>query len=298
MDAQQDRKAAITGHPFAAIAMLLVAMLSVQGGASLAKGLFPLLGPTNTAVLRILFSSLFMAVVLQPWKIRLNRDNWQALLLYGVALGMMNLSFYQALARIPLGIAVAIEFVGPLGVAIATSRRMVDLLWALLALAGLALLTPIGPESQNLAPVGMGFALLAGLCWAVYILAGQRAGHDHGPRSAAAGMVLSSIIALPFGIASAGDLSVLLPILPLALAVALLSGALPYTLEMVALPRLPAATFGILMSLEPAIAAIIGALVLKEHLPLPQWVAIFAVMGASSGAVLTAMTRARTTDAP
>jgi len=299
MDAQQDRKALATGSPLLAIAMLLVAMLSVQGGASIAKTLFPVLGATNVAVLRILFSTLFMAVVLRPWKIRLNRDNWRPLLLYGVTLGTMNLSFYQALERIPLGIAVAIEFVGPLGVAIAASRRTVDFLWALLALAGLALLTPIGPDSHDLDPVGMGFALLAGLCWAVYILAGQRAGQDHGPRSAAVGMVISSFIALPFGVASASSLSVLLPVLPLALAVALFSSALPYTLEMIALPRLPAATFGILMSLEPAIAAIIGALVLQEHLPLLHWVAILAVMGASAGAVLTAATRAvRTTDAP
>jgi len=287
------------GHsPAVPIAMLLVAMLSVQWGASIAKALFPILGATNMAVLRILFSTLFMAIALRPWKIRLDRGNWRALLLYGLALGSMNLTFYQALERIPMGIAVAIEFVGPLGVVIATSRRAVDFLWALLAIAGLALLTPLGPDSHDLDPVGMGFALLAGLFWAIYILAGKRAGQDHGSRSAAAGMLISSALALPFGVATASPVSVLLPVLPLVLAVGLLSGAIPYTLEMVALRRMRPGTFGILMSLEPAIAAMLGALTLQEHLPLVHWVAICAVMTASAGAVLTAARTVRVADAP
>lgn len=278
--------------------MLLIAMIAVQWGASLAKGLFPVLGSTGAATLRILFGAVFLAIILRPWKIRLTADNWRALLLYGVSLGIMNLSFYKALDTIPLGIAVAIEFTGPLGVAIATSRRAIDFLWIALAIAGLALLTPWAPGSHDLDLAGIGYALFAGLCWAVYILAGKRAGQDHGHRAAGAGIIVASIVALPIGIAQAGSTLLTLSVLPLVLAVALLSSAIPYSLEMVALRRLPAATFGTLMSLEPALAALMGYMLLGEMLPLPHWVAILAIMAASAGATLAATRTARIIDTP
>lgn len=280
------------------VAMLLIAMISVQWGASLAKGLFPILGSTGTATLRILFGAVFLAILLRPWKIRLTADNWRAVLLYGVALGIMNLSFYKALDTIPLGIAVAIEFTGPLGVAIATSRRAVDFLWIALAVAGLALLTPWAPGSDELDLAGIGYALFAGLCWAIYILAGKRAGQDHGHRAAGAGIIVASLVALPIGIAQSGSALLTLSALPMALAVALLSSAIPYSLEMVALRRLPAATFGTLMSFEPALAALMGYLLLSERLSLLHWTAILAIMAASAGATLTATRAARIIDTP
>ena len=280
------------------IAMLLVAMISVQWGASLAKGLFPVLGSTGTATLRILFGAVFLSILLRPWTIRLTRDNWRPLLLYGVSLGLMNLSFYKALESIPLGIAVAIEFTGPLGVAIALSRRAIDFLWIALAVAGLALLTPWTPGSADLDPGGIGFALFAGLCWAIYILAGKKAGADHGPRAAAAGMVIAAMVARPIGVGVTGDSLFTLAVLPAALAVALLSSAIPYSLEMVALRRLPAATFGILMSFEPALAALMGHVLLGEHLSLLHWAAILTIMAASAGVTLTATRAVPITDAP
>lgn len=271
------------------IACLIAGMISVQSGTSLAKGLFAALGSGGTAMLRIIFAAMMMAILFQPWKIRLRRDNWLPLFCYGMALGAMNISFYKSLETVPLGIAVAIEFIGPLGVVIISSRRNVDFLWAVLAISGLLMLVPWGEESHNIDITGAAYALLAGLFWAIYIIAGKRAGQDHGSRSAAFGMIIAAIIALPVGLAQSGAALFNVALLPIALAVALLSSALPYSLEMVALPRLPSVTFGTLLSLSPAIAALAGYLWLDEHLPPEHWAAIAAIMAASAGATLTAI---------
>ena len=270
------------------IAALLVGMLSIQLGAAIAKGLFPLLGAAGTASLRILFAALFLAIALTPWKVRPTRATIGPLLLYGLVLGLMNLSFYKALATIPLGLAVAIEFIGPLGVAIAFSRRRVDLLWAGLAVTGLFLLLPFGIGDADTDPVGIGWALGAGLCWALYILAGKRTSQDHGYRAAALGMAIGALAILPAGVAVADRVLAHPQTLLFVAAVALLSSALPYTLEMIALRHVPAGTFGTLMSLEPALGALAGAIWLREHLPLTQWIAIAAIMAASAGATWTA----------
>jgi len=213
---------------------------------------------------------------------------WRAVLLYGGAMGAMNLLFYAALASIPLGVAVALEFTGPLAVALAGSRRPLDFFWVLMAVGGLTLLLPLGHFSGDIAIGGVLLALGAGVCWAGYIVFGQRAGSGGGGgHTAALGVATAAVIALPFGIAGAGTSLVDPSILPLALGVALLSSAIPYALDMVALPHIPARLFGILMSAQPAFAALSGLLILHERLEWPQLAGIAAIVVASLGATAT-----------
>jgi inner membrane transporter RhtA len=204
-------------------------------------------------------------------------------IVYGLSLGTMNFVFYMALRTIPLGIAVGLEFLGPLALALASSRHRLDIVWILLAAIGLLLLLPIAPASAHLDPAGVLFALAAGACWALYIVFGQRAGRAHGASASAWGMIIAAIWIVPFGVASAGRALIAPRILPGGFAVAMLSSALPYTLEMTALRRLATKTYGTLMSLEPAVAALAGLVFLDERLALMQWLAIGAVMAASIG---------------
>jgi inner membrane transporter RhtA len=205
---------------------------------------------------------------------------------FGVALGTMNAVYYLALERIPLGLAVTIEFIGPLSVAVFASRRALDLLWVLLAGAGIALIAPWSGTGVDL--LGVVFALLAGCCWALYIVLGGRLSRIlSGGSAVSVAMLIATLTILPLAVTS-GGLAHLTPRLALAaLAVALLSSALPYSLEMVALRALPARTFSILMSLEPAVAALCGLLFLGERLAATQWVAIVLVIAASLGATMT-----------
>lgn len=207
------------------------------------------------------------------------------MLAYGVSLAAMNSVFYLALRTIPLGIAVAIEFVGPLAVAVLASRRRLDYLWVLLAAAGLSILLPITQTGSRLDPAGVLYALAAGVGWALYIVFGQKAGRAHGPTASTWGLIIAAAIATPIGVVGSGWQMVALDVLPLGFAVAVLSSAFPYTLEMIALRRLSAKTFGTLMSFEPAIAAIAGAALLGEHLAPLQYLAISAIIVASIGAV-------------
>jgi inner membrane transporter RhtA len=205
--------------------------------------------------------------------------------MYGLALGTMNFVFYLALRTIPLGVAVALEFTGPLAVALAGSRRRTDFLWIALAVLGLLILLPIARTERSLDPVGVALALAAGLCWALYIVFGQKAGRAHGPSASTWGMLIAASFTVPLGLALGGR-GILSPaVLPMGLAVAVLSGAFPYTLEMFALRQLATKTFGTLMSLEPAIAAFAGLVFLNERLTGTQWLAIAAVMVASMGSV-------------
>lgn len=271
----------------APIGLLLVAMISIQSGASLAKSLFPLVGAEGTTALRLVLGASILSLVMQPWRSRLNLAAYRSLLAYGLALGGMNLLFYMSLQSIPLGIAVALEFTGPLGLALLSSRRLLDFVWVALAVFGLWLLLPSGLAQTQLDPLGMTLALAAGLCWALYIVFGQKAGAAHGRQTVALGTWVAALLVLPIGLWQAGGSLFSVDLLPIALGVAVLSSALPYSLEMVALTRLPARTFSILMSLEPAIAALSGLLFLSEKLSWNQWLAIGAIILASAGAAAT-----------
>jgi inner membrane transporter RhtA len=269
------------------LAALLVAMVSVQTGAALVKGLFPRVGVAGATTLRLALASVMLLAVWRPWRRLPKAGETRSLLIYGVAMGIMNLCFYSALARIPLGIAVALEFSGPLAVAMAASHRAVDFAWVALAALGLVALLPLGLAHEPLSAAGIAFALAAGGCWALYIVFGQKAGSLHGGMTAALGTVIGALAIIPFGLAQAGAALLDPSLLPIACAVALLSSALPYSLEMFALTRLPTRTFGVLMSGEPALGALSGWCFLHEHLSLVQWAAVASIMLATAGSTIT-----------
>ncbi len=273
------------------VGLLLIAMASIQSGASLAKSMFPLVGAQGTTALRLFFAALILLLLLRPWRKRLSLQSLRSVVVYGIALGGMNLLFYLSVRTVPLGIAVALEFTGPLLVAILSSRRLLDFLWIGLAVFGIWLLLPLGNSAEPLDLVGAAYALGAGVCWALYILFGQRAGADHGAQGAALGVLVAAILVVPIGVAHAGADLLDPALIPLALGVAVLSTALPYTLEMVALTRLPARTFGTLMSIEPAFGALSGLLFLGERLSPTQWLAIGAIILASVGTTLSVKSR-------
>ena len=281
---EQSRSLTSTLFP---VGLLLIAMASIQSGASLAKSMFPVVGAQGTTTLRLIFASVIMILLLRPWKAKLTARSLQTVAVYGVALGGMNLLFYMSLQTVPLGIAVALEFLGPLAVAVYASRKAIDFLWIGLAIVGLLLLVPTDAASASIDLMGAGYALAAGVCWALYILFGQKAGADNGVQTAALGVMIAAIFVTPFGVAHAGTALFTPSLIPVALGVAVLSTALPYTLEMIALTRMPARTFGTLMSVEPAIAAMSGLLFLNEYLSVAQWMAISCIILASVGATLT-----------
>ncbi|KPA87141.1 MULTISPECIES: threonine/homoserine exporter RhtA [Pseudomonas] len=281
---QQSRSLATTIFP---VALLIIAMASIQSGASLAKSMFPVVGAQGTTTLRLIFASVIMLLILRPWRATLTARSLGTVAIYGVALGGMNLLFYMALRTVPLGIAVALEFTGPLAVALYASRRAIDFLWIGLAVTGLLLLIPTSGTSTSIDLVGALYALGAGACWALYILFGQKAGADNGVQTAALGVMIAALVVAPVGIAHAGTALLSPALIPAALGVAVLSTALPYSLEMVALTRIPARTFGTLMSIEPAFGALSGLLFLGEYLSLAQWLAIACIICASIGATLT-----------
>jgi inner membrane transporter RhtA len=268
------------------VLLLILAMASLQGGAALAKTLFPAIGAEGTSALRLLFSALMLQLYFRPWRIRMNARGWGLMVAYGLSLGGMNLLFYMSLRTIPLGIAVALEFTGPLAVALLTSRKRMDFVWIALAAVGIALLIPRGFAAQPLDPGGMMAALAAGLCWAAYIVVGRRAALEHGPHTVALAATIAAVCLLPIGLLHAGSALFAPEILPWAFAVALLSSALPYALEINVLPRLPVRVFGTLLSLEPVLGAMCGLLFLHEILTFPQWLAILAIVVASAGITL------------
>lgn len=270
------------------VVLIILAMASIQSGAAIAKQLFPVVGTSGAASLRLLFAAIILCVVLRPWRLRMTPASWRSILVYGIALAGLNCLFYASLRTIPLGIATALELTGPLFVAMLSSRRAVDFLWIGLAVGGLLLLLPLGSTSTGIDPVGAAFALGAGTCWGLYIVFGQKAGAELGVQMTAIGVAIAAVCALPFGLAQAGASLFTPGILHFAIAVAILSTALPYSLEMVGLTRLPMKTFGTLMSLEPAFGALSGLVFLNEHLAPMQWLAIGAIISASVGTTATA----------
>ncbi|MGP1924523.1 MAG: threonine/homoserine exporter RhtA [Arsenophonus sp. NEOnobi-MAG3] len=276
------------------ILLLLFAMISIQSGASLAKSLFPTIGALGVTALRLFLATIILFIIFKPWRKKLRCHSLKHLLIYGISLGSMNSLFYLSLERIPLGIAVALEFTGPLAVAMFSSRRAIDFLWILMVLVGLAFLLPIKNSINSLDAIGIIYALAAGICWGMYIIFGQRAGAGYGTATVALGLFISTLIFFPVGILTVG----IEPLfnfsnLPIAVAVAILSTAFPYTLEMFALTRMPAKTFGTLMSLDPAIAAFMGMIFLNEDLTLTQWLALFCIIGASISSISSMKTTSK-----
>lgn len=269
------------------IVVILIAMLSIQSGASLAKSLFPVVGAPGVTALRIALGTLILVVIFKPWRLRFKKEQRLPLLFYGLSLGGMNYLFYLSIQTVPLGIAVALEFTGPLAVALFSSRRPVDFVWVVLAVLGLWFLLPLGQNISHVDLTGAALALGAGACWAVYILTGQRAGEEHGPATVALGSLIAAIIFVPIGMAQATESIWQWSILPIGLAVAVLSTALPYSLEMIALTRLPTRIFGTLMSMEPALAALSGMVFLGESLTFTQTMALCSIIAASMGSTLT-----------
>lgn len=270
------------------IALLILAMVSIQTGAGFAKGLFPLAGAAGTTALRLFFATVILWAIWRPWRLSFKKSDLKNLFVYGASLGFMNLTFYFALERIPLGLAVTLEFVGPLTLSTLSSRRKIDFLWVILAAVGIYLVMPetqIGAATDTL---GILFALVAGMFWAFYIYFGQKAGKDiHGGTATAIGMSFAALVALPFGLVIDGSKLLNPSLLPMGLMVAVLSSALPYSLEMISLKKMPTKTFGIFMSLEPAVASLVGLIVLGELLTLTQWMAILCVITASLGSSLS-----------
>lgn len=268
------------------VVLVLGGIASVQWGAALAITLFDDVGAVGTVFLRVGLGAIVLVALWHPRLRGQSAADLRLAALFGVALASMNLSFYLALDRIPLGIAVTFEFVGPLGVAIVTSRRALDLLWVALAAAGIVLLSSGG--TSGLDPVGVLLALLAGGFWAAYILLSARVGQAFaGGGGLALAMVLGSTALLPIGIAEGGSALLDPEALAVGLAVALLSSVIPYSLELEALRRIPPKTFGVLMSLEPAVGALAGFVVLDQVLSGPETLAIALVVVASAGAART-----------
>jgi inner membrane transporter RhtA len=263
----------------AAVGLVVVACTSPQIGAALAVTLFDELGPAGAAFLRLAFAAVILLVI---WRPRLAGD-LRLPAAFGLALGLMNWTFYEALDRIPLAIAVTIEFTGPLLVAVIGSRRPLDGLWIALAAAGILLL--VGPGGGSLDPVGVGFALVAAVCWMAYIYLSKRTGAAFpGGSGLAIAMVVGALVVLPAGVIQADGALLQPEMLGSALVVALLSSVVPYSLELEALRRLPEAVFGVLMSLDPAVAALVGFLALGQALDPREILGIAMVVVASAGA--------------
>ncbi|WP_157091056.1 EamA family transporter [Nocardiopsis listeri] len=265
--------------------LILIGIVSVQTGAGVAKNLFEALPPAAVVWLRLLTSAVVLVVLARPVLRARSRTDWMVVVGYGVALAGMNFLIYQAFARIPLGIAVTIEYLGPLAIAILGSRRRVDLLWAGLAGLGVAAL---GVEFASLDPLGVLFAVLAAVAWAGYILLSAATGQRFsGASGVAIGSVVGVIVLAPAGIAEGGAALLDWRLLLFGLAVGVLSSVIPYTMELNALRRIPPRVFGVLMSLQPAAAALVGLVLLGELLTVWQWLAVACVILASAGSTRT-----------
>lgn len=276
-------------HPFfIAVICVLLAMVTIQSGASVAKQLFPLIGPEGTTALRLGFSAAILCLVFKPWKTFPPLGQRVPVIVYGLSLGGMNILFYYAIELIPLGIAVALEFTGPLAVALLSSRKKRDLFWVACAITGIVLLLPDMSGEERLDPLGVILALGAGACWAFYILFGKKTGNQgSGGMTVALGMSVAAIVLVPYGAFHQGLALLSWEVIPLGFLVAIMSSALPYTLEMVALRNMPAQGFSIMMSLEPAVAALAGFIILAELLSMWQWLAILLVIVASIGSSMS-----------
>lgn len=268
---------------------LIGSMLSISLGNSYAKGLFHELGAQGTTFYRLCFSALLLWIVWRPWRFSLSIHQCKLIIAYGISLGLLNLLFYLALQTIPLGIAVAIEFCGPLGLALLSSRKKIDFLWILLVIIGLFFLVPNSlTGTDSLDALGLIYISIAALFWALYIIIGQKMGEIHPGQASTLGISISALTVLPFAMREVEISSLWRPeLFGMGFMVGVLSSAIPYSLEMIALRSLDRKTFGVLLSLEPAFSTLVGALILHEYLSLQQIIAITCIIIASIGCTLT-----------
>lgn len=269
---------------FLAVLALLLSIISLCVGSTFAKLLFAQLGPEGATVMRVGFAALMLLAVWRPWRLSLSRRQAGLIVLWGLILGAMNLLFYKGISTIPIGVAIAIEFIGPLALAVFTSRRALDFLWIGFAAVGMFLLSPFATGGvSGLDPVGVSYILVAAVLWALYIIVGKQAGRGHAGQVTSLGLVVGGIVVLPFGLSHMAP-AVANPSLLLAGAVvAVMSSAIPYSLEMFALKKMPQQTFGILLSMEPVVGALTGLFMIGEVLTPLQWLAITCIITASVG---------------
>ena len=268
--------------------ILLIAMISMQSSGSFAKYLFDEFPILTVSAMRLLLGSLILAIIFKVWQIHFKEVKWSAIISYGIALAGMNMLFYLSIKRLPLGIAVSFEFIGPLSVALFYARQKCDFVWVGLAILGLVLLFPFDQAAQKLDTIGILFALGAGACWALYIVAGQKPSGVSGNHTVCLGMFVGMCILMPIALFADMPAHAFEPTsLLYFVALAVLASALPFTLEMIALRNLTALSFGTLMSLEPAIAALSGFVFLGEQLLWTQWLALATIISASIGCTVT-----------
>ncbi|ARC55025.1 threonine transporter RhtB [Candidatus Riesia sp. GBBU] len=271
--------------------LLLFAMISIQSGAFLAKKLFPIIGTFGVTALRLFLATITLLAMFKPWQKRINTKSIVYLIIYGISLGSMNSLFYLSLERIPLGIAVALEFTGPLSIAIFSSRKLIDFFWISIIILGLIFLLPLSKETNSLNLSGILYALAAGFFWGMYIIFGRKSSESHGySTTVSIGSLISTAIFFPIGVFKVGiqhlfDFS----IFPIAIAVSFLSTTFPYTVEMFVLTKMSSKTFGKLMSLEPVIGAFIGITFLNEKLTGAQWLSLLCIIIASVGSSIEKM---------
>lgn len=271
-----------------ALLLLLIAMISVQSSGSLAKILFDQFPILTVAAMRLLLGAVILALIFKIWQINFRQVKWKAIISYGIALAGMNAMFYLSINRLPLGIAVSFEFIGPLSVALYYARQKFDFVWVGLSILGLILLFPFNQVSQNLDLIGIAFAVAAGACWALYIVAGQKPSGISGNHTVCLGMFIGMLCLMPIALFSGMSPNVFEPSnLVYFITLAVLASALPFTLEMIALRNLTALSFGTLMSVEPAIAALSGFIFLGEQLLWNQWLALATIIAASIGCTYT-----------
>lgn len=267
---------------------VVTAQISICSGAIFAKQLFTVMAPMGVTFLRLFIAAILLSLLFRIWRRPISCAQFKEILPYGISLAFMNLFFYLALKILPLGIALGAEFMGPLAVAALGLRRLRDFIFVLLAIAGLILILPFhGAEIPAQALKGVAFALIAAIFWAFYILTANRAGKAAGTYATTWGLLIAGIINLPFGVAASGADLLNMTNLKIAAIIAVLSSAIPYSLEMFALRRLPSNAFGVLTSMEPVVGAVLGMFLLHEILPWTQWLGICAILCASVGTVIT-----------
>ena len=270
-----------------ALFLLLIAMISMQSSGSLAKVLFEQFPILTVSAMRLLLGSLILALIFKIWQLNFKQVKWKAIISYGLALAGMNALFYLSIDRLPLGIAVSFEFIGPLSVALYHARQKFDFVWVGLAILGLTLLFPF-EQSHSLDPIGIALALGAGACWALYIIAGQKPTGISGNHTVCLGMFVGMLCLMPIALFMGMPSAVFEPSnFIYFIALAILASALPFSLEMIALRNLSALSFGTLMSIEPAIAALSGFIFLGEQLLWTQWLALATIISASVGCTYT-----------